>query len=140
MEGEQMRYLLLIHALCLTALFAQGAVSDERQPIIVTYDGGGNYHKYRRIVRHNPGAEIRGQCFSACTMYLSMDNVCITRKAEFWFHQVTIGGVRTWSHTRVMYRSYPKWVRDYIDANGGLGPDWIIMPNSYAAKYLPKCP
>lgn len=134
-----MKRILSIYVLCLSSLLAQGATPNERQPIVVTYDGGGNYHKYRTIVRRNKSAEIRGQCFSACTMFLAMDNVCITKNAEFWFHHVTIGGVRAGSYTKVMYRSYPKWVRDYIDANGGLGPNWIIMKSEYAARFLPKC-
>lgn len=58
--------------------------------------------------------EIRGQCASACTMYLGLPNTCVTRASQLGFHgpQSQYYGISLrpdqfeyWSH--VMASNYP---------------------------------
>lgn len=66
------------------------ARSSEATPIIVAYDMGGSLQarqdRLRKMRRNGQPVEIRGQCYSACTMYLGLRNVCVAPDALLGFH------------------------------------------------------
>jgi hypothetical protein len=55
---------------------------------------------------------IHGKCNSACTMFLSIRNVCIERNAVFGFHAGKTPGV-----TARMAQTYNSALRSYVDQN-----------------------
>jgi hypothetical protein len=56
---------------------------------------------------------ISGACFSACTMYLSLPNVCVGHNAIFGFHQ---GSTSSASYT--MYRMWPELTKTVLRTHG----------------------
>src|SRR5215471_13611607 len=54
------------------------------------YARGGKFVRFDPVVfQYNQSGEpfrIEGQCRSACTMFLSIRNVCVVRSAQFGFH------------------------------------------------------
>jgi hypothetical protein len=60
-------------------------------PVVVTNDHGGLFKKYEKqtLLYRTAGREVRikGVCTSACTIALSLDKVCVYRKAVLKFHQ-----------------------------------------------------
>ena len=57
---------------------------------VVSFDMGGpiksRRDEIRKLQRLGHRVEIRGQCFSACTMYLGLPNVCVYPDAVLGFH------------------------------------------------------
>jgi hypothetical protein len=65
--------------------------------------------------------ELRGTCLSACTLYLGVRNLCVGRDIKLGFHAPYGGTPRGNIHAKqYMMNSYPIWVREWINARGGL--------------------
>lgn len=88
--------------------------------------GAPNYAVFQRfqnvIARYNASGErfrIDGHCQSACTMFLSIRNVCVTPNARLLFHA---GGNRRQgiipARTQDMLNSYNPALRKFITDNG----------------------
>jgi hypothetical protein len=67
--------------------------------------------------------ELRGTCLSACTMYLSLPNVCVSPSATFGFHGPTRDGKKLpkqefdhWSE--MMARNYREPLRSWFMSKG----------------------
>jgi len=69
-------------AICLMAAVGQTVISS---------DIGGSVDEYAARVAAETGAiRVRGQCYSACTMWLALGNrVCTYRSAQWGFHGAT---------------------------------------------------
>lgn len=83
---------------------------------------------------------VRGRCDSACTIYLSRDDVCVTPGASFGFHKPyggPDGGAA--AGERYMMKVYPGWVKAWLARRGGLTRDIKRMPASYAARFIGYC-
>ena len=86
--------------------------------------------------------EFVGRCDSACTLFLALpvDRTCITEGAYFRFHAPsapvasTAGTVESY-----MMRKYPKWVRAWIVAHGGLSDRLATMTYDYANRFMRTC-
>jgi hypothetical protein len=66
--------------------------------------------------------ELRGTCLSACTLYLGVRNLCVGKDIKLGFH-APYGGKTPGANrdaATYMMRSYPIWVREWINARGGL--------------------
>ena len=78
----------LAAALVLSALTSAPAHAQEI--LVVRADGGGllgrRSEKIRALAASGERVELRGTCMSACTMYLSLKNLCIAPDARFGFH------------------------------------------------------
>ncbi len=66
--------------------------------LVVTSDRGGRVidrvHEVRELRREGVRVEIRGNvCYSTCTMYLGLPNVCTIPSTIFGFHGPSRGGV-----------------------------------------------
>jgi hypothetical protein len=85
---------------------------------------------------------FNGQCASACTMFLSLNNdrTCIAPGASFVFHRAygASADMNAWG-TEFMIRQYPAWVRDWIARNGGLTDRLIRMDYAYASRFMRPC-
>jgi predicted amidophosphoribosyltransferase len=86
------------------------------------YGMGGQFSRFDPVVsQYNQSGElfrIQGHCQSACTLFLSIRNVCIERSATLLFHaghdkarNVTSFG------TNHMLGAYNAALRDYVSAN-----------------------
>jgi hypothetical protein len=88
----------------------------------VPYGMGGNFSRFDPVVaQYNQSGElfrIEGHCQSACTLFLSIRNVCIDRNATLLFHA---GHNRqrevTNSFTGHMLGAYNAALREYVMAN-----------------------
>jgi hypothetical protein len=112
----------------------------------IKYDEGGDiYERARQITMLKNSTEIvqiDGPCYSACTMYLSLaaeKRMCITRFAEFIFHDVTTAPRMQARAKQFLLSYYPDWVKLYILERGGLQRNWIYLRYKTAAKHLPIC-
>lgn len=65
------------------------------RPIVVTQDTGGNIMErvfHVEKLRHDEQeVRILGDCWSACTFYLSLEKVCVSPNARLGFHRATAG-------------------------------------------------
>ncbi len=111
----------------LTAQPSQGA--KPRNAIVVQNDGGGNMAnrvaQVQQLRRSGKPVEIRGNCMSACTMYLGLRNTCVTPGARLGFHGPSSRyyGIALpreefeyWS--RVMANHYPSQLRSWYMREG----------------------
>jgi hypothetical protein len=85
------------------------------------YSRGGQFVNFDPVMqRYNQSGEefrIEGDCRSACTMFLSIRNVCIVRSARLMFHAGGFGGnVAAWG-TNHMLNTYNAKLRAYVVAN-----------------------
>jgi len=59
-------------------------------PLVVTNDRGGSVKDrielFKSLQSSGQPVEIRGSCYSSCTMYLGLDNVCVASNAKLAFH------------------------------------------------------
>ncbi len=86
------------------------------------YGAGGRFARYYPVIRkYNKSGElfrIEGFCRSACTLFLSIRNVCIERDAFLSFHagpdRKTKKWVRNSSSTRTMLAAYKPKLRRYL--------------------------
>jgi len=117
--------------LCALALAAAGLTAPDpvqaQSVIIVRNDLGGSVENRLREIAQLQSAgtrvEIRGQCTSACTMFLGLPNACVTLSSRLGFHgpQSQYYGISLppddfeyWS--RVMADHYPGTIRDWFMA------------------------
>jgi hypothetical protein len=108
--------------------------------IVIFNDGGGKVVDYLIRNMSNERIQIMGKCYSACTLGLKHENVCIGPKARLFFHAPrTKDGKITPEATRWFKKLYPNWVQNWIEVNGGLKPDFVEMPREYAARFVKSC-
>ena len=102
------------------------------EPLVVkiAFGPGGMIGEHRKLYAdyQNRGVmvELRGPCYSACTLLLAhvdADRICIAAGAFLGFHaaQSDTGPnpVRHQHATNLMYATYPEPVKAWIDARGG---------------------
>ena len=103
---------LLAMLLCFAAAKAEGTN--------LGYGMGGRFSDYDGTVdQYNISGDrfrIRGRCQSACTLFLSIKNVCIERSAVLGFHAGTSGIA-----TAHMMNAYNARLRNYLNAGNYMG-------------------
>lgn len=100
----------------------------------------GTMKNISRVIRSRKRVVINGRCQSACTLFLSLgpSRVCITRRAELWFHQASYrSGKRSRYWTNAMLRLYPRKIRNYIRKRGGLRRHWIKLRGKRLRRLYP---
>lgn len=119
-------------------------ISRSRRTITIDHGIGGyvqgTVRNLSHILSRNKRVVINGPCQSACTLFLSLGpgRVCITRKAEFWFHQASyLTGKRSRYWSRAMMKLYPSRIRSYIRRKGGLRRKWIVLKGKRLRKLYP---
>ena len=91
------------------------------QPVIITEDGGGLVESYQsaaaRYRVENRRVEIRGSCRSACTMALSVPNVCVGPRAVVKWHMAYDRDTKEVRRdiTDQMVAAMPPRIRDRIE-------------------------
>ena len=93
--------------------------------------------------------ELRGPCYSACTIittYVAKQNLCIAEDAFMAFHaaRTTLDGPIHGPATIAMVNAYPVEIRHWIDHSGGwhnlpIDGFWMMYDHSLWALGYPKC-
>ena len=123
-------------------------------PVVIPAHGmGGNLDEHKILFAsyraYGMSVELRGPCYSACTVltsYVGKDKLCIGEGGFMAFHAVRSGrtGVRMDDATGQMYQSWPPEIRAWIDRNGGhenlpLNGFWTMYDRDLWAMGYPKC-
>jgi len=99
---------------CLVAIGFSG--SALAQTTSAPYSMGGSTERFAqdrdRIAKSGQLFRIEGHCQSACTMFLSVKNVCVDENAELLFH----AGKHPFA-TKLMLDSYNGKLRSFLMAN-----------------------
>lgn len=128
-----------LYLLMLLLLSPIAAMAEYR----ITRDHGGDVEQYKAIYARVRDAKeqviIDGICNSACTLVLGivpLQRICATPRASLGFHEAYFdkrwtAGVRVTSvsGTEELMSIYPKPVKDWIKAHGGLTPDMKHIRN-----------
>jgi len=93
--------------------------------------------------------ELRGPCYSACTMlttYVEKENLCIEEGAFMAFHAArqTMDGPINTAATIAMVQAFPPEIRGWIDRNGGVDKlprdgFWTMYDRELWAFGYPRC-
>ena len=88
-------------------------------PVIVVKDYGGYVDQYAAITEtyRRSNREVRiHECHSACTMALSLPNVCVYRDSVFKFHQAydPRNHITNFAVSDELFHTYPEAVRDRL--------------------------
>src|ERR1044071_6862138 len=82
------------------------------------YENGGRFADFMAVIgQYNASGQrfpITGTCKSACTMFLSIRNVCVGPGARFYFHAGKARGGVDPRQTAVMLSSYNFALQSYI--------------------------
>jgi hypothetical protein len=125
----------------------------------ITYSPGGRidlFHKQLEIARHDQiKVVIDGPCISACTVFAEKmrPNVCITRRAQFEFHNATVVVKNRIGEVTDTYREDPSELYSadilaWVNGNGGFpGSDtspeesakFLVMYFDNARRYFKVC-
>lgn len=134
----------MLGKLILPCMFLAASACMDRaaaETIDVFDDHGGSVavyaQRWQRLAARGVDVRIVGPCQSACTVllgYVPRRRICVTPQARFGFH-----AARRPEMTAVLWRGYAPDIRGWIDARGGLAPDfkWMSAPDIY--RYFRKC-
>ena len=82
-------FLILVGFLLLVGSISNVVLAAESKTAIIQNDLGGNvtsYLKMRDKLSRLDSVTIRGECFSACTIFTTLPNACVEPKAKIGFH------------------------------------------------------
>ena len=113
-----------------------GTVSVDYKPwngvwpstIVLQYEPGGiigeHMKRWRELAQSGDDVEIRGPCFSACTLivgYVPKERLCFGDYASLQFHAAreADGKMSEWA-TWSMFSNYPNDIRNWLKARGGV--------------------
>lgn len=123
----------------LAAAFLLAGIGASHATVRITNDRGGQIGgyvaKFQRLRSSGQSVVIDGLCASACTIVLGAiphDRICVTSHAELGFHAAFNLGMNGNAFTNpeatmMLYSMYPRSVRRWIAARGGLTPQMIFL-------------
>ena len=125
----------------LVAIASSAPAVAAAETIEVSDDHGGSVRAYAQrwqaLAARGVDVRIVGPCQSACTVllgYIPRRHICVTPAARFGFHTAHLPEA-----TALLWRGYAPDIRGWIEAHGGLTPDfkWMGAPDTY--RYFHKC-
>jgi hypothetical protein len=135
----------------LGALMALACVTSASATMRIHSDPGGRIDEYlKKYYQMRASGEriiIDGTCNSACTLFvgtLPRDQVCVTDQASLGFHaawEPDANGrpIQSPAWTRVLWRNYPRPIRNWITRHGGLTPHMIFLRGPALTALYPRC-
>ena len=124
----------------------QPAERDAQQTIEIGNDSGGNVAEYAlrlyELQATKQQVKFVGRCDSACTLFLALptEETCISEGSYFRFHAPSGPSAPAADQVKgYMLHKYPKWVRAWIVAQGGLTDALATMSYDYANKFMRTC-
>ena len=127
---------------------AYGVIQTIPKPVIINHSPGGLVLAFEdqlaKWQKANTKVIIRGNCWSACTLFLRLENVCAEPSASFHFHApFTLdrfwGKVVSPVGAANMLSQYPPKVREWIVEKGGLTEDWLHLAGPKMVELIPQC-
>lgn len=121
------------HASTITTAGAETIeVYDDHGGKVAEYDA-----RWARLAKRGVDVRVVGPCQSACTILLAhipASRICVTPAASFGFHTAKLPEM-----TRRLWAGYSPGIRGWINARGGLTPEfkWMRAPDTY--KFFKKC-
>jgi hypothetical protein len=121
------------------------------ETVVIKFGAGGrmdaHYQLYTDYRRAKTKVEVRGPCYSACTLVLAyVEDICIGEGAFMAFHAVRSmeTGARMERETRIAYSSMPTVIQGWIDDHGGydklpLNGYWTLRDRELWAMGYPQC-
>jgi hypothetical protein len=121
--------------------------------VVMKWGAGGRVVDHRltfeEYFKAGTKVELRGPCYSACTLILGYPeraNLCIAPGAFMAFHAVRGEKYKAYmpAETRAMVESFPPEVRRWIERNGGweklpIDGFWTMYDRELWAMGYPKC-
>jgi hypothetical protein len=107
-------------------------VSDDHGGSVAEYDA-----RWAALAARGVDVKIVGPCQSACTALLAhipYDRICVTPQARFGFHQAHRADA-----TATLWAGYSAGIREWINARGGLTPDFKWMGAPDTDRFFRKC-
>lgn len=128
-------------------------LKTDKHVVIIDSDSGGYVHQYvssiNKAIMNGTKYEIRGNCWSACTLYLRLVDhglLCVHPSASFHFHQPRVESEDgEWVPAPEAYqdwfiRQYPNKVQMILTSYGGLSWDWFHLVGDYwLGEIAPLC-
>jgi hypothetical protein len=130
------------------ALLVTGAAAAQ---VRIHDDMGGPMGEYmsRFISLRDSGQDvvIDGRCFSACTLVIAMiprSRICVTQRAALGFHSVhgtrtREGGGANAAVTAALLAMYPPAIRNWINRQGGLREEPVVLQGHELATFYRLC-
>ena len=132
----------VLNSLIFTTLLCVGFSAIAKAETIDVYDNhGGSVAEYNArwagLAARGVNVRITGPCQSACTVLLGhipASRICVMPNASFGFHQAHLPEA-----TATLWRGYSSGIRSWINARGGLTPDfkWMSAPDIF--KFFKRC-
>jgi hypothetical protein len=108
----------------------------------------GDYvNQYAAVLASGESVVIDGACLSACTLVLGIvprSRICVTHRAKLGFHGAWIPGPRgrpvpSVAGTQALWEMYPRHVRQWINARGGLSSKMMFLRGRELMAMYPAC-
>jgi hypothetical protein len=124
------------------------------QPVVMHREIGGSIpmheNRFRAMARTGAKVEMRGPCYSACTLltaYIPKERLCFGQGSFLAFHAASSDPDRRFydrQATMLMYQSYPAEIKSWIDRRGGweqftTHEYWTLYDRDLWAMGYPKC-
>lgn len=122
----------------LSLIFATVAHAETR----IIWDMGGPIAIYQDRVARAPGPIIiDGPCNSACTLFLSRPDICVTPRASFGFHTIRIPatGQELLGYSAILMKAYPPKIKKWLKSEGGLKYIFTNLTGKEVQELLPHC-
>ena len=131
-----------VAALSATPAVATMRISDDVGGRIGTY-----VDQFAQVRNSGERVVIDGACLSACTLVLGIvprSRICVTRRAMLGFHAAWMPGpngkpVQSAVGTQALWDLYPKNVRRWINARGGLTAKMKFLRGAELLSMYPEC-
>lgn len=139
--------------LALSAPIVPAALTPPLEPVVMNGGRGGliaeHHVRFWALKRQGAAVEMRGPCWSACTLitsYIPKERLCFAEGSFLAFHSARApDSVRpALQSTLEMYVSYPAEIRHWIDRNGGpykmtVETFWTMYDRDLWAIGYPRC-
>jgi hypothetical protein len=128
---------IAISIVAAVAWAASASVPARAETINVSDDHGGSVAAYdarwAALAARGVDVKIVGPC-TAPLAHIPYDRICVTPQARFGFHQAHLADA-----TATLWAGYSAGIREWINARGGLTPDfkWMGAPDTY--RFFHKC-
>lgn len=81
-----------------------------------------------RLAKTGEKVIIDGKCYSACTLFLSLPNACVTLRSRLGFHSGEGAPKRVIEYAnKLVMATYPPKVRAWIKKKGGLTDKLLVL-------------
>lgn len=128
-------------------------VAPSPDRVVMKWGAGGRVVDHRltfeEYFKAGTKVELRGPCYSACTLilgYLERANLCIAPGAFMAFHAVRGEKYKQYmpDQTRAMYETWPPEIRRWIERNGGweklpIDGFWTMYDHELWTMGYPRC-